>query len=152
MRNAECGMRNAECGTKHDDCRQSVCSQVRVIFVPRPDPSDFLPLKSDVLLIMLALAARPRHGYGIILDVEERSGGEVRLQTGALYRTLRRLLDDRFIDECAAPPGEVTADERRRYYKLTAFGQQVLDAEVARMSRLVRAARLTAGGKRPKLA
>jgi DNA-binding PadR family transcriptional regulator len=120
--------------------------------VRQPDPSDFLPLKSDVLLIMLALACGPRHGYGIILDVEERSAGEVQLQTGALYRTLRRLLNDRFIHECAAPAGQAATDERRRYYRLTGFGQQVLDAEVERMSRLVRAARLTASGKRPRLA
>jgi DNA-binding PadR family transcriptional regulator len=118
--------------------------------VRTPDPSDFLPLKSDVLLIMLALAARPLHGYGIIRDVGERSAGEVLLQTGALYRTLRRLLNDRLIQECAAPAGEESGDERRRYYRLTTLGQQVLDAEVARMSRLVRAARLTVGGKRPR--
>ena len=120
--------------------------------VRTPDPSDFLPLKSDVLLIMLALASRPLHGYGIIRDVEERSAGEVVLQTGALYRTLRRLLNDRFLEECARPGDEPVADERRRYYKLTRLGQQVLDAEIARMSRLVRAARLTADGKRPRLA
>jgi DNA-binding PadR family transcriptional regulator len=118
----------------------------------RHDPSDFLPLKSDVLLIMLALASRPMHGYGIIRDVEERSEGEVLLQTGALYRTLRRLLNDRFIEECERPAGETVTDERRRYYTLTRLGGQVLDAEVARMSRLVRAARLTADGKRPRLA
>lgn len=118
----------------------------------KPDPADYLPLKSDVLLIMLALASRSRHGYGIIRDVEERSGGDARLQTGALYRTLRRLLNDRFIEECSRPADDDGSDERRRYYRLTLFGQQVLDAEVARMSRLVRAARLTAGGKRPRLA
>jgi DNA-binding PadR family transcriptional regulator len=120
--------------------------------VARPDPADFLPLKSDVLLILLALASRPRHGYGIIRDVEERSGGGVLLQTGALYRTLRRLLADRFIEECGRPPDDDGSDERRRYYRVSRFGRQVLDAEVARMSRLIRAARLTAGGKRPRLA
>jgi DNA-binding PadR family transcriptional regulator len=120
--------------------------------VRQPDPADFLPLKSDVLLIMLALASRPLHGYGIIRDVEVRSDGEVLLQTGALYRTLRRLLSDRFIEECDRPADETVTDDRRRYYRLTRLGQQVLEAEVARMSRLVRAARLTADGKRPRLA
>ena len=118
----------------------------------QPEPADFLPLKSDVLLIMLALASRPLHGYGIIRDVEERSDGEVLLQTGALYRTLRRSLSDRFIEECEKPTDETVTDDRRRYYRLTRLGQQVLEAEVARMSRLVRAARLTADGKRPRLA
>jgi DNA-binding PadR family transcriptional regulator len=119
--------------------------------VPRPDPADFLPLKSDVLLILLALAARPLHGYGIIRDVEARSEGQVVLQTGALYRTLRRLLGDDFIEECPRPSGEDSDDERRRYYQPTPLGRAVLQAEVDRMSRLVRAARLTAGGKLPRL-
>jgi len=117
----------------------------------RPDPADFLPLASDALFILLALAAQPQHGYGIIRDVEGRSDGQVVLQTGALYRMLRRLLHDHFIEECPRPAGAESEDERRRYYTLTTFGREVLDAEVARMSKLVRAARLTAGGKRPRL-
>ena len=116
------------------------------------DPSDFLPLKSDVLLMLLALGTRPLHGYGMIRDVEERTGGEVLLQTGALYRTLRRLLNDALIEECDRPPGEDATDERRRYYRLTRLGQKVLDAEVARMARLVKAAMHPGGGKRPRLA
>jgi DNA-binding PadR family transcriptional regulator len=117
----------------------------------RPDPADFLPLASDATFILLALAAQPLHGYGIIRDVEARSDGQVVLQTGALYRMLRRLLQDGFLEERARPPGAESDDERRRYYTLTPFGRSVLDAEVARMSKLVRAARLTAGGKRPRL-
>jgi DNA-binding PadR family transcriptional regulator len=49
-------------------------------------PDSFLPLKNDALLIMLAVANEPQHGYGIIRDVEARSDGEIVLQTGALYR------------------------------------------------------------------
>jgi DNA-binding PadR family transcriptional regulator len=114
-------------------------------------PEELLPLKSDVLLIMLALAARPLHGYGIIRDVEERSAGDTILQTGALYRTLRRLLSDRLIEECASSD-DGSYDERRRTYQLTRLGRSVLHAEVERMARLVRAARLTDAGKRPRLA
>lgn len=117
----------------------------------RPDPADHLPLANDALFILLALAAEPQHGYGIIRDVEARSDGRVLLQTGALYRMLRRMLRDRFIEECARPAGVESEDERRRYYALTSFGRQVLDAEIARMSRLVRAARLTASGRKPRL-
>jgi len=116
-----------------------------------PDPADFLPLPADALFIMLALAAEPLHGYGIMRDVEVRSEGKVLLQTGALYRMLRRLLADGLIQECDRPPGAASDDERRRYYQPTAFGREVLEAEVARMSRIVRAARLTAEGKRPRL-
>jgi DNA-binding PadR family transcriptional regulator len=118
----------------------------------RADPADFLPLKPDVLLILLALAARPLHGYGIIRDVRDRSDGQVVLQTGALYRTLRRLLDDRLIEECAQPADAASDDERRRYYQPTPLGRAVVEAEVERMARLVRAARLTAEGKKPRLA
>ena len=110
----------------------------------------FLPLPNDALFILLALASRPLHGYGIIRDVEERSAGETVLQTGALYRMLRRLLRDELIEECDPPAGE-GADPRRRFYRLTRRGRLVLDADVERMSRLVRAARLTEAGKRPKL-
>ena len=117
-----------------------------------PDPVDLLPLKSDVLLILLALAGRPLHGYGIIREVEERTAGDVVLQTGALYRTLRRLLQDSLIEECGRPPAEASDDDRRRYYRLTLHGRAVMDAEVERMSRLVRAARLSATGKRTRLA
>jgi len=116
-----------------------------------PDPADFVPLKRDALFILLALAAHPLHGYGIIRDVETRSEGEIVLQTGALYRMLRRLLEDALIEECARPPDAGSADERRRYYAPTALGRAVLAAEVDRMARLVRAARLTADGKRPRL-
>jgi DNA-binding PadR family transcriptional regulator len=63
------------------------------------DPESFLPLKSDLLLILLVLTRRERHGYGIIRDVEDRSGGEIRLATGALYRALTRLLADHLIEE-----------------------------------------------------
>ena len=117
----------------------------------RPDPADFVPLKRDALFILLALAARPLHGYGIIRDVAERSEREIVLQTGALYRMLRRLLHDRLIEECGRPADAASDDERRRYYQPTPLGRAVLSAEVNRMARLVRAARLTADGKRPRL-
>jgi DNA-binding PadR family transcriptional regulator len=113
-------------------------------------PASFLPLAPDALLILLALAARPQHGYGIIGDVEARSDGTTILQTGALYRMLRRLLRDTLIEECPPPPGK-GEDIRRRFYRPTGLGRAVLDAEVARMARLVRAARLTESGKRPRL-
>jgi DNA-binding PadR family transcriptional regulator len=117
-----------------------------------PSPDVFLPLATDALFILLALASGPLHGYGIIRDVEERSAGRTVLQTGALYRMLRRLLRDDLIEASAPPAGREAVDPRRRYYRLTGLGRRVLDAEVARMSRLVRAARLARSGKRPTLA
>lgn len=110
----------------------------------------YLPLPNDALYILLALAAQPLHGYGIIRDVEHRSSGDVLLQTGALYRMLRRLLRDELIEECPPPAGHHDTDARRRYYRVSRRGRAVLDAEVERMSKLVRAARLTEAGKRPR--
>jgi DNA-binding PadR family transcriptional regulator len=116
------------------------------------DPAAFLPLKADVLMILLALADRPCHGYAIIKEVDRRSGGAVRLQTGALYRDLKRLLADGLIDECPPPSTERDEDERRRYYRATKLGSAVVEAEVARMAALVRAARTRATPRRPRLA
>jgi|SRR5579862_4600976 len=113
-------------------------------------PSPDSPIPRDAFFVLLALAGGPMHGYGIIRDVEARSGGETILQTGALYRTLRRLLRDALIEECDAPAGD-SVDERRRYYRLTRRGKAALDADVARMAKLVRAARLTHEGKRARL-
>lgn len=119
--------------------------------MPRPDAADFLPLKTDAFLILLALASQPLHGYGIMRDVAERSEQQVVLQTGALYRTLRRLLNGRLIEECPRPAGVDSDDERRRYYQPTTLGRTVLAAEVDRLARLVRAAKLSADGKRARL-
>jgi DNA-binding PadR family transcriptional regulator len=116
----------------------------------RLEPESPRSLARDAVVVLLALAAQPLHGYGVIRDVEARSGGETVLQTGALYRTLRRLLRDGLIEECDPPPGD-TGDERRRYYRLTRRGRLALDAEIATMARLVRAARLTQAGKTPRL-
>jgi DNA-binding PadR family transcriptional regulator len=115
-------------------------------------PDSFLPLKNDALLIMLAVANEPRHGYGIIRDVEARSDGEIVLQTGALYRWIKRLLADSLIAETDGPSDDASTDERRRYYSLTPLGHMVMTAEVERMAKLVRAARLTVAGKKPRLA
>ncbi|HUQ84343.1 MAG TPA: helix-turn-helix transcriptional regulator [Gemmatimonadaceae bacterium] len=115
-------------------------------------PESFLPLKNDALLIMLAVANEPRHGYGIIRDVEARSDREIVLQTGALYRWIKRLLADHLIAETADPSDSESTDERRRHYRLTALGQAVVAAEVERMAKLVHAARLTFAGKKPRLA
>jgi DNA-binding PadR family transcriptional regulator len=112
------------------------------------NPESFLPLNTDALMILLAVAHEPRHGYGIIRDVEERSDGAILLQTGALYRNLKRLRLDGLVAEVASDD----TDSRRRSYVITKLGTAVLDAEVQRMSTLVRAAKLVASGRKPRLA
>jgi len=103
-------------------------------------------------MILLAVANEPRHGYGIIRDVEERSEGAILLQTGALYRNLKRLRLDGLIAEVDAPAGESSDDSRRRYYAITKNGAAALEAEVERMAMLVRAAKVVAAGRTPRLA
>jgi DNA-binding PadR family transcriptional regulator len=119
--------------------------------MPRTDPQTFLPLKTDALLVLLVLARRERHGYGIIRDVEARSGRRVRLHTGALYRMLKRLLADGLIGESGRHPAPDENEERRRFYRITALGEAVVNAEVDRMVRLIGAARLIRAGKDPRL-
>jgi DNA-binding PadR family transcriptional regulator len=117
---------------------------------PERQPTSLIPLKPAVLMALLSLAAEPRHGYALMQDVEERSGGDIVLQTGALYRLLKHMLFDGLIEECAPTRAADRDDERRRYYKVTAFGRSVMDADIARMTRVVRAARAVRGTRRPK--
>jgi DNA-binding PadR family transcriptional regulator len=100
--------------------------------------------------VLLSLAGRARHGYGIIKDVEERTGGRLVLEAGTLYAAIKRLRDDGLIEDRATPPGE---DARRRYYGLSGLGRAVLEAESIRLEELVELARgahvLPAAGRKP---
>ena len=105
------------------------------------DPRQFLPLTPQQFQILLALTDGHRHGYGIIREVAERTGGAVRLGTGTLYTALARLEQLALVGESArrAPAGE--DDDRRRYYRMTSLGRAVLQAETERLAALVRHAR-----------
>jgi DNA-binding PadR family transcriptional regulator len=105
------------------------------------DPRRFLPLSPQQFHILLALTGGHLHGYGIIRDVAERTGGTLRLGTGTLYTALARLEGLDLVGESdrRAPAGE--DDERRRYYRLTPLGRAVLKAETERLETLVRHAR-----------
>jgi DNA-binding PadR family transcriptional regulator len=98
--------------------------------------SAFLPLTPAVFHVLLALADEDRHGYGIILEVDERTGGEVRLRTGTLYTILARLLEDTLVAETAARLADKD-DPRRKYYTLTPLGHTVVRAEAQRLERLL---------------
>lgn len=93
------------------------------------------PLKTEVLWLLLSLNGAERHGYGLMQDVEERSEGSLRIQTGALYRTLHRMLRAGLVAEVDLPAS--ATDERRRYYRITARGRAVAAAELERMRSLV---------------
>jgi DNA-binding PadR family transcriptional regulator len=100
---------------------------------------EFLPLKPVEFLILMTVATGERHGYGIMLDIAQRTGGTVRLEAGGLYRSIRRLLADKLLTESARRPAADLDDERRRYYALSALGKRVLAAESLRLRELVRA-------------
>jgi DNA-binding PadR family transcriptional regulator len=102
-----------------------------------PDPRSFLPLKPVDLQLLLALAEQERHGYGLVQAMAERTGGLVTLEPGNLYRVIKRLLADGLVAESDRRPAPDLADERRRYYRLTALGSRVLAAELRRLEALV---------------
>ncbi|HVZ48591.1 MAG TPA: PadR family transcriptional regulator [Gemmatimonadaceae bacterium] len=102
------------------------------------DIAALLPLPPATFHILMALAPGDRHGYAIILDVEARTGGEIRLSAGTLYRAIHRLLEQGLLAERRRPAGD---DERRRYYGLTPFGLAVARAETARLAQMLRMAR-----------
>ena len=99
------------------------------------------PMAPAVFQILIALADQPLHGYGIMLDIAERSDGKVKLSPGTLYGSIKQMLEGAWIEEV---PGRATIDdERRRYYRLTREGREAARQEMARMSALLNHARLT---------
>lgn len=99
-------------------------------------PGDLLPLKPLDLHVLLVLAEGDRHGYGIMKEVERQTRGSVRLELGSLYRLIDRLMQSGLIEEAAARP-RAESGSRRRYYRLSRFGQKVLRAEADRLTRVV---------------
>ena len=107
----------------------------------RTDIEALLPLPPATFHILVALADQDRHGYAIIQDVEERTGGDLRLSAGTLYRSIARMVEQGLIREVSARPRVVFDDARRRYYRVTPFGLDVARAEMRRLTELVRLAR-----------
>ena len=106
-----------------------------------PDPKTQLPLTPAVFHILLTLVDGDRHGYAIMQQVLERSDGQVRLGPGTLYGAIKRLLAGGLIEEKGEGADPGLGDERRRYYKISAFGVRVTQAETQRMAALVHLAR-----------
>jgi len=93
-----------------------------------------MEVSEPVLLILLSLAERPRHGYAILQDTERMSDGRVRLSTGTLYGALGRLLEDKWIERFK----EQDRSRGRQAYRLTDEGRRNLQMEVSRLKRLAR--------------
>ena len=106
-----------------------------------PQPSSLLPLPPATFHILMALASEDRHGYAIIQDIEQRTGGHLRLSAGTLYRSIQRMLEQGLLVETNERPAPELDDERRRYYRITEFGTAVARAEARRLSELVSMAR-----------
>jgi len=105
------------------------------------DIDTLLPLPPATFHILLSLADGDRHGYAIIQDVEARTGGELILSAGTLYRSIQRMLEQGLLVETRERPAPKNDDERRRYYRITPFGTSVAKAEARRLTELVRMAR-----------
>ena len=115
-----------------------------------PAPESLLPLPEAALHILMSLSDEDRHGYAVIQDVLARTGGEVRLSPGTLYRSIQRMLEQGLIVEKRERPAPEEDDERRRYYRITPLGTAVARAEARRLAELVRLTR--ASGLAPQKA
>ena len=105
--------------------------------MPPSDPNQSA-LTDLTYQILLALAGRDLHGYGIIQEMEERGGSAAVPSTGALYLALQRMTGDGLVADRPSPAG---ADARRRYYRITAAGRSAARHETERLSRLLETAR-----------
>jgi DNA-binding PadR family transcriptional regulator len=105
------------------------------------DPQKHLPLSPAAFTILVALRDGEKHGYAILRDVNDNTQGAVRLLPGTLYNLLKRMLDDGWIEESGERPDPLLDDERRRYYRLSGLGNQVVQLEAQRLARLVGVAR-----------
>ncbi|MBN1440532.1 MAG: PadR family transcriptional regulator [Anaerolineales bacterium] len=103
--------------------------------------SGFQPLTPAVYHILLALADGEKHGYAVMKDVEEQTGGNLSMGPGTLYGSIKRMLAAGLIEEVDERPDPAMDDERRRYYRMTALGRRVTAAESKRLAQAVRIAR-----------
>lgn len=105
------------------------------------DGSAAPPLTAPVFQILLSLVDEDLHGYAIIQDIAERTGGEVRLTASTLYAAVKRLFDAGWIEELTGRPRTERDDPRRRYYRITRLGRDAARAEARRLERLAAMAR-----------
>src|SRR5512143_2599959 len=106
----------------------------------KKETNAFLPLAPATLHILLSLAGEDLHGYGIMQEVSRQSEGRYRLGPGTLYDNLQRLTQQGLVEETHGRAG--AGDARRRYYRLTSLGRDVLSEEVGRLETVVQQARV----------
>ena len=108
---------------------------------PTNNPEELLPLSPAVFHILLALADGERHGYSIMQEIAAQTDGRLRIGPTTLYRSIKQMLEAGLIVEVEERPDPALDDERRRYYRLTTFGQQVASAEARRLEQALSVAR-----------
>ena len=113
------------------------------------DVGQFLPLSPAILHILIALANEDRHGYGIMQEVAKQTNDRYKLGPGTLYDNLQKLLDQGLIDEANR---QDTDDPRRRYYRLTSLGEQVVSVEIQRLEGIFRKVKTHLNGVKPRRA
>lgn len=102
---------------------------------------DLIPLNPRDYLILFSLSAGDRHGYGIVKDMEHESGGQVTIDPANLYRSIKRMLSNGLVEDTGTRASTEAGDERRRYYRITPLGREVVRLEAARLASLTAAAR-----------
>ena len=105
------------------------------------NPEELLPLTPAVFNILLALADGEKHGYGIMLEVETNTKGQVIMGPGTLYGSIKRMLKAELIEESDERADPAMDDQRRKYYRLTGLGRRVLNMEAERLASQVMIAR-----------
>jgi DNA-binding PadR family transcriptional regulator len=105
-----------------------------------PAAKDLLPLSPTLFHLLLALGEGERHGYALKREIVRRTNGAINPGAGVLYGTINRMLEEGLIEESEERPDAHLDDERRRYYRITAFGRLVAQAEAVRMRELVQIA------------
>jgi DNA-binding PadR family transcriptional regulator len=101
------------------------------------DIEDPLPLPPATFHVLVALTDADRHGYAIMREVAQRTGGRTKLNPGTLYTTIQRLLERGLIVELQERGDPEEDDERRRYYRLTPAGLRAARLELARLTEMV---------------
>jgi DNA-binding PadR family transcriptional regulator len=104
------------------------------------DAAHLTPLAPAVFHILLCLGDGERHGYALKREIAQRTGGKLKLGPGVLYGSINKMLELGLIEESADRPDPHLDDERRRYYRITAYGRKAAQAEAVRMRELVQMA------------
>jgi DNA-binding PadR family transcriptional regulator len=117
---------------------QSIIVILKIEYMPKQKLN---PLPSAAFHILLSLAGDDLHGYGIMRQVAEQSGGRMRLGPGTLYSSIQSLLEAGLIEEVEPRAGTRPEEERRRYYRLTTAGRKLARAEAEKLADLLRVAR-----------